>query len=377
MKINFPVKRGDQIRAHYLFFIIVGIQVGAGFLSAPRYIFKEAQQDAWISILIAYLFMILIVMVMFKILSRYENADIFGIHVALFGKWFGKFLGIIFLLFFMAELLSILLSYIEIVQIFIYPTIPSSVMGGLMLILVFYSVIGGIRIVTGVVFLFVILSPWFFPLLYDPILRMETSHFFPILEASPTDLLKGARTTVYSFLGLEILFVIYPFIDNKQRAKFPTYLGLTVSALVVLTTTIVSIGYFSPNDFDLLDWPVISLFKSVSFTFMERFDYFVVAEWMMVTVPTAILIMWAITYGTKRLFQVEEKITLTVVTLILLPLFSLINTVVEIQKVTDIIGKIGFWIVFVYPFILFPIVLLKTKRQEEKKDVQYEKRNPH
>lgn len=371
MKVNFPVKRGEQIRAFYLFYIMFGIQVGAGFLSAPRHVFKEAQQDAWISILIAYFFMLLTTMVMFKILSRYENADIFGIQVHIFGNWFGKLLGGILILFFTSELLSILLSYIEIVQIFIYPTMPSFVMGLLMLILVFYSVIGGIRIVTGVVFLFVILSPWFFPLLYDPILRMESSHFLPILEASTTDLLKGARTTAYSFLGLEILFVIYPFIDNKERAKMPTYLGLTASALVILITTIISIGYFSPNDFDLLIWPVVILFKSVSFTFMERFDYFVVAEWMMVTLPTAILLMWAITFGTKRLFQIKEKTTLTVVSLILLPLFSLINTITEVQKVSQLVGRIGFWIAFVYPFILLPIVLIKTKRSKEK-DVQHD-----
>lgn len=374
MKVNFSVNRGEQIRAYYLFYIMFGIQIGVGFLSAPRSIFKEAHQDAWVSIIIAYLFTLLTIAVMFTILSRYENVDIFGIQVHIFGKWFGKFLGCIYILFFSAELLSVLLAYIEVVQIFIYPTISSFIMGLLLLILIVYSVMGGIRIVTGVVFLFVILSPWFFVLLYDPILRMESAHFFPLFEASMTDLLNGAKKTSYTFSGLEVLLVIYPFIDNKEKAKRPTYLGVTASAFVVLLTTIVSIGYFSPNDFDLLDWPVISLFKSVSFSFMERFDYLVIAEWIMVTIPTAILLMWAIAHGTKRLFQVKENITLYVVSLVLLFIFTLIDSVVEIQKVLDTVASIGFWIVFVYPFILLPIVLIKTRGQE-KKDVQHDKRD--
>lgn len=374
MKINLSIKKSEQIRAHYLFFIILGIQIGVGFLSAPRFIFKEAHQDAWISIIIAYFFMLLTVIVMLKILSSYENTDIFGIQVHLFGKWFGKFLGCLYLLFFMAELLSVLLAYIEVVQVFIYPTIHSFVIGSLLLILVVYSVIGGIRIVTGVVFLFVILSPWFFFLLYDPILRMESSHFLPILEASITDLLKGAKTSSFSFFGLELLFIIYPFVNDKEAIKRPTYWGLTVSAFTVLMTTIISIGYFSPNDFDLIDWPVVSLFKSVSFSFMERFDYFVIAEWMMVTVPTAILLMWALTQGTKRLFQVKEKTTLLITSLSLLIVLTLINTVMEIQIVIDTVAEIGFWVVFVYPFILLPIVLIKTKRRG-KKDVPHDQRN--
>lgn len=366
MKINLQIERGKQIRAYELFFIIIGIQVGVGFLSAPRYIFKEAHQDAWLSIIIAYLLMLLTTMAMFKLLSLYKNADIFGIQVDVFGIWIGKFLGCVYLLFFSSELLSVLLAYIEVVQIFIYPSIPSSVMGLLLIILIVYSVLGGIRVVTGVIFLCVILTPWFFLLLYDPISRMESSHFFPLFEAPLTDLLTGAKTTAFSFLGLEILLLIYPFIDRKEKAKHPTYLGITVSAAIVLITTIVSIGYFSPNDFDLLDWPVLSLFKSVSFSFIERFDYLVISQWMMVTIPTAILLMWAVAYGTKRLFNVEEKITLYVISLILLLSFTFIDTFTEVKKVVDLIAQVGFWIVFVYPFILLPIVLFKIKRQKKK-----------
>lgn len=371
MKINLSIKKGQQIRAHYLFFVIVGIQIGVGFLSAPRYIFEQARQDAWIAIIAAYLLMTLVTKTMFVILSRYECADIFGIQVDVFGKWLGKLLGIVYLLLFTGELLSLLLSYNEVIQIFIYPTIPSFVMPFILLILIIYSVLGGIRIVVGVVFLFVIMSPWFFPLLYDPITRMESAHFLPLFDASLVDLLKGAKTTSYSFFGLEILFIIYPFIDNKEKAKRPTYLGIATSALVVLLTTIISIGYYSPNDFDFLDWPVLSLFKSVSFSFMERFDYFIIAEWMMVIIPTAILLMWAIVYGAERIFQAPQKITLYVVSIIILVLCTIIDTVIDIQKVTNFITSFGFWVIFVYPFVLLPLVLLKTKGKVSK-EVQNE-----
>lgn len=366
MDINLNIKKGQQIRAYYLYFVIIGIQIGVGFLSAPRYIFENARQDAWLSIIIAYLFMILVIKVMFVILSRYENTDIFGIQVDIFGKWFGKLLGFIYLFLFTGELLSLLLHYNEVIQTFIFPTIPSFVMPLILLILIVYGALGGIRIVIGVAFLFVLISPWFFPLLYDPITRMESAHFLPMFDASIVDLLKGAKTTSYSFFGLEILLIIYPFIDNKEKAKRPTYLGITTSMLIVLVTTIISIGYYSPNDFDLLDWPVLSLFKSVSFSFMERFDYFIIAEWMMIVIPTAILLMWAIIHGTERLFQVQQKVTLYVVAIFLLILCTFINTAIDIQKVTDFVTAFGFWIIFVYPFILLPLVLLKTKEKVAK-----------
>lgn len=370
MDINIKVKPGLRIRAFYLFFIIPGIQIGVGMLGAPRYIFEEARQDAWISIIIAFVYMVIVAWVMFLILKQYENADIFGIQIDIFGKWIGKALGTIYIVFFAAELLSVLLTYIEVIQIFLYPTISSFVMGLILMILVVYGVLGGIRVVVGVVFLFVLLSPWVFVLLYDPITRMEILHFHPMFQASITDLLKGARTTAYTFLGLEILFVIYPFIENKKKAKLPVFLGLSVSALLVLATTVIAIGYYSPNDFEKMDWAVLTLFKTVSFSFMERFDYLVVAEWMMVTIPTMILLMWAITHGTKRLYGFSQKKTLYSVAILLLIITSFLEVDYTIQKITDIVAKVGFWIIFVYPLVLLPLVLVKKKWQKHKGSVK-------
>lgn len=366
MEVNIKIKKNLRFRAFLLFFIIIGAQTGVGILGAPRYIFEYARQDSWVSVIIAFLYMLIVLWAMFLILNQYENADIFSIQVDIFGKWLGKLLGSIYILFFIAALISILLSYIEVIQLFLYPSMPSFVMGLLLLILVVYSVLGGIRVVVGVVFIFALLSPWIFILLYDPITRMEIAHFQPMFEASMTDLIKGARTTAYSFIGLEILFVIYPFIENKQQAKLPAYLGATISALLILITTIISIGYYSPYDFELMDWPVLILFKSVSFSFLERFDYIVMAEWMMVTIPTMVLLMWSITYGSKRLFAIPQKSTLYVVAFLSLAIVSFISKDYQIHKISDIITQVGFWIVFVYPLVLLPIVLIKKKWQRHK-----------
>src|SRR5699024_6247641 len=84
--------------------------------------------------------------------------------------------------------------------------------------------------------------------------------FHPMFQASATDLLKGAKATAYTFLGIEMLFILYPFIENKKKAKLPVYLGLSVSALLVLVTTIISIGYYSPYDLNKMNWSVFILF---------------------------------------------------------------------------------------------------------------------
>lgn len=366
IELNMNVKKQLRIRAFQMYFIIIGIQIGVGILGTPRYIFNVSHQDAWVSVLIAFIFMLLVVWSMFMILGQYDNADIFGIQVDVFGKWIGKALGTFYILFFIAELLSVVIAYIQIIHVYLYPKMPALVIAILLISLTIYTVLGGIRVIVGTVFLFTLLCPWVFILLYDPITRMEWSHFLPLFDASMIELLKGARTTAYSFFGLEILFIIYPFIDNKKEARIPVFLALCTSALLVLVTTIISIGYYSPNDFNLMDWPVLSLFKSVSLAFIERFDYLVVAEWMMVTTPTMMLTMWMITHGMKRLYGISQKKTLYIVSIFLIIMTFFIKTNFQIETFTNVVVKFGFWIVFVYPIILLPIVFFKKKRERRK-----------
>lgn len=370
MEINMNIKRNLQIRAFYLFYIITSIQTGVGVLSAPRYIFAKAHQDAWLSIIITLIYMLIVVFVMFTILNQYENADIFGIQTDVFGKWIGKILGTIYILFFIAELLSVLLIYIEAIQTFIYSTLHSFIIGSLLLILTVYSVRGGLRVVVGVIFIFFFLSIWIFALLYDPMLRMEMTLFQPMFQASFIELLKGSLETSYSFFGFEILFLIYPFIMNKENAKTPVYLGVSFSAFIVLFTTIISIGYYSPHDFEKMDWAVLTLFKSVSFSFLERFDYIIVVVWMMVSLTTMILFMWMITYGMKRLYRFPQRKSLYCVAILLLIISSIVKYDYKIHEYSAIVSKIGFWIVFVYPLLLLPFVLLKKKWYKRKEAIK-------
>lgn len=366
MDINVKLKPHLKIRAFYLFFIIFGAQIGVGVMGVPRYIYQSAHQDSWISILIMLIFMIVVAYVMILILKQYDNADIFGIQIDVFGKWIGNILGTIYILYFAASFVSIILTYTEVIQIFLYPSIPSYIVGLMLVVLVIYIVLGGLKTIVGVAFIFILLTQWLLILLYDPISRMDWGHFLPMFQASIPELLQGAKATTYTVSGIEMLFVIYPFIDNKERVKIPVFLGVCYTAFIILISTVVAIGYFSSQDLSEIEWSVLTLFKSVSFSFIERLDYVVIVEWMMVIIPNLAILMWAMTYGIKRLYKVRQKTTLYIVAIVALIIVSFVKYDIYINKLTNIISKVGFWLVFVYPLVLLPLVLLKKKWRKRK-----------
>ena len=366
MEINLKVKTNLQIRPFYLFFIISGLQLGVGIIGAPRFIFLEAERDSWLSILIAFLFTCLVVAAMFYILNQYESADYFGIHVDVFGKWLGKLLGTVFIVFLFASFLSILMTYIQVVQIFIYHALPNWVLTVLIMILVLYAVFGGIRVVVGVGFVLFLITFWLLVTLVDPITRMNWLNLLPMFQATLPELLKGARATAYTLSGFEILMIIYPFIINKHKAKLPTYLGLAYTSFILLLVTIISIGYFSSIGLKNINWAVLILVKSASFTFLERIDYIVVVMWLMVIIPNLVFLMWAIAHGLKRMYKITQKKTHFILTIIILIIVNFFHYDYQITALTDWIAKVSFWVVYIYPFILLPLVMIKKKWKTKK-----------
>ncbi|MCC2248374.1 spore germination protein [Virgibacillus sp. AGTR] len=361
MRVNLTVKPNLQLRSFYLFFMIVSIQIGVGIMGVPRIIFAETGRDSWLAVIIAFIYILFLLIAMFLILKQYQNADIFGIQVDLFGTWIGKLLGAIYVVYFGLCLFTVLITYIEVVTIFIFPGLNNFLMALLLIALIIYSVMGGIRVVVGVCFLFFILSHWLVLLLAQPIWEMDWSHFQPMFQSSLTELLKGARSTAYTFSGLELLFLIYPFVINKKSVKLPVYLGALWSALLVLAATVIVTGFFTPEEISAREWSVLGLFKIQSFSFVERFDYIVVTAWMMVTLPNMILCCWAITYGLKRLYYFPQKYSLYVLAAILAVASIFTKEHYLIQFIINFTAQLGFWLVYVYPFLLLILVIVKKR----------------
>ncbi len=363
MKVNLDISRGIQIQAFYLFFLIHTMQIGAGLMGVSSHIFSSAKHDAWVSILIAGIWMHLTIFVMIKMLEQYQNADLLGIQRDLFGKWINLLLGTLFCIYIFIALSSIILNYIEVVQVYLFPTMPTWLISLFLLSLTIYAVLGGIRVVAGAAFLFFLITIGLTLILAKPITLMDTDHFFPIFDASFTDILQGAHKTAFTFLGLEVLLFAYPYIRNKNKAHISSQLGVLLTVIITFSVVFITIGYFSPDQLERLIWATLSLFKIIRFPFIERFDVIAVAVWMLVILPNIITFTWILVHNVKRLYGVRQKYSIYIVSILLFIFTSIFQYRINIHTLTDISGQVGFYITFVYPFILLPIVLIKKKMQ--------------
>lgn len=342
------------------------MQIGAGIMGIPQILFIQAKGSAWISVLLTGILLHLTVFIMVKLLQQYENADLFMIQKKLFGKWISLLLGTIYLSYLFLVVSSIILTYIEVVQVYIFPDIPNYQLSFLLIALAVYAINGGFRVAVGTSFIFFFVSSFMMLLLIKPITLIEWVHYLPIIQAPLRDILMGAYQTSYTVIGLEILLFIYPFIINKRKIAVAAHSAVFYTTFILFFVTFVSIGYFSGPQLENQIWPTLSMFKIVTSPIIERFDFLAVAFWIFIILPNIILFTWLISYGAKRLYHVKQKHALYVLAFLLYLVVSIVYDRTMIRNLSTSAGNIGFYIVFVYPWILYLLIVIKKKMQQLK-----------
>ncbi|WP_226681665.1 GerAB/ArcD/ProY family transporter [Sutcliffiella horikoshii] len=356
------VKKNSVVLSAYLvFFIVHTSQNGVGIAGVQRIIFLEAGQDAWISIIISYLGMAVVVYAMCYILKSFETKDLFQIHQLLFGKWVGNGLNFIMVLYLLAGLMSILLGYTEIVQAWIFPDLKTWAIVLLLLLISIYGVYGGIKTIVGVSFLGFFLTIWLIFMLVVPLRYMEWTNFLPFMEASPKEMLMGAYKTSFTVLGLEILLFVYPYIRDKERVHRYAQLGVFFTFLLIFSVTFVALGYYSGEQLEKTIWATLSMFKIVQFPNLERFEFLAVSLWLVIILPNTLFMLWAASKGLKRLFNGRQKSYVIICSVFVFICSCFFQKRIQINEFVDIVGLFGFYTIFLYPLALAIVVFFRNK----------------
>ncbi|WP_375540556.1 GerAB/ArcD/ProY family transporter [Peribacillus simplex] len=177
---------------------------------------------------------------------------------------------------------------------------------------------GGFRTITGIAFLTVIVSYW---LLFVPFYGFKYSDFtgvLPIFDHTLLEIMKGTRSFSLSMLGFEMILMFYPFIKNAKKSQKYAHGGVIATTLLTLLLYFVSIVFYSQKQLALTLWPTLTMTSIIELPFIQRFEYITVSWWTIVIIPNMVIPLWAASRGVKRLFNVQQKYPLWVMSIIIL-----------------------------------------------------------
>lgn len=359
MEINHFPKESNMLPSRLVGFMVHANQVGIGILGYQRIIAKEAGHDAWISVALAGLLAHVTVWVIIQTLRKYPSADLFGIHQDVYGKWLGGMLSLMFVRYFILAAIVVLRNYIEVIQTWIFPEVSTWLFSLIFIFLALYTVLGGIRVIAGYTFITVVIVIWLLLDLYFPLQFARWYHLLPIMEADLLQIWKGTLAMSLTIIGFEIIYAIYPFVKEKERAGKAAQLGILVTNMIYTFLMVVTLVFFSEGQLAKTIWATLHLKKMVYLPFLERFEFIAISLWLLVIMPNVMLYIWSAARGCKRLFGWNQR-KLTYILFILIfmsTLFFLSRQ--EVNRLNDITSRMGFYFAFVYPYVLYLLVIIK------------------
>lgn len=345
----------------FVFFLIYSSQVDVGMLTFQRTIARSAGYDAWMSVIICGLSIQAVIWMMYRILGT-GNRDVVHINPFCFGQWIGGMFNLCIMLYYLFAAFVVFRSYIEVIQVWMFPLMSTWQISIIILLLIYYIVSSGFRVITGICFWGAVLPFLFlFPLIFSPLEFAHFNNLLPLFHHSAKEIFESSKSMLFQFQGFETLFMFYPFIKNAEKSQKWAHYGTLFSILLYLLVTIVTFVYFSEGQLKHTLWPTLTLLKIAQVPIIERFEYIVVSLWLLVVLPTITLHLWSACRGVRKMVQCKQRILL----LIFLMGFGLLTNIIEdrnlIRRFTAVYSEIGFYFIYVYIPLLFVAVHIRQK----------------
>lgn len=348
--MNQPERERFFVSPFFVFFTIHCAQVGIGVLSFQRQLNEKVGHDGWMSVIVAGVASHLLIWMIYKIFYLSGNSeDVIQLNVQYFGKWIGNVFNIGLVIYFFLLALIVLRLYIEVIQVWMFPLMGTWQFSLILLLLTYYTVSGGFRIVVGLCLWGVVIPLLtIFPMLFFPLEYAHYRNFLPIFDHSAIDILKGAKEITVEYLGFEMLFMYYSFIKNGQQSQKWAQWANGFTMFIYLVVIFISTVFYNEEQVKHIIWPTLTLGKIPEIPFLERMEYIIISIYVLVVFPIICLAVWSVTRGLKRIISLQQRLSLPFVLITIFVASLLFNTREEIDKLGKIVSMIGFYLVVGY-----------------------------
>ncbi|MDQ0202286.1 GerAB/ArcD/ProY family transporter [Neobacillus ginsengisoli] len=358
------MKHNKKISKFQLYFLLIQCQIGIGVLSLPSVTQKTAKGDAWLSTIIAGIGIEVILVIYWLLLRRFPTSILTEVTEKILGKMVGRILnGFIYIYFVLVGSYALILC-IRLTNRWILPLTPPWILALFIIIASLYLTIDDIRIVarffTFASFLYIALIVIS---LFNFSHELDIHYVIPVGQSGLKNIMLGSNESLISMLGFEILLVIYPNIQNKEKGYLKTISFANLSVTTLYTYFVfINLISFSPRVIKQIKEPVLYMFRGLSSEIIDRLDLVFVTVWI---VPMTTSVMAYLFMASKSLSKQKNSYSkIVVVNSLLIYAISLIPFDDEkLNQFSKFIQYLSYGLVFGAPLLLL-LLSYMFKKQE-------------
>ena len=344
------VTKKKILNGYHVVFLTQNIMVGMGLLSMNNSLSPLGYSQWWVPILFG-LIANLTIIPMIWLGLQYKDDDLFDIHEKLLGKWIGKSLNFILLLYAIVLFAAVIDNYLVLVQVSILP--ERSITGHLIffILVTVFIVKGGIKSLARFCILTLFLTGWMVYFLRWGFENGEIRHLLPLFNFTGMEFGEAIKSGYNTIVGYELIMFYFPYIRQPEKAFKHAALGIWITTFFYVIVGIVAVMYFTEWQLEHILFPVLKLFQAVDLSFVERIDKIGITLWVFLILTTAGAYLWMAKKGVDSLRNKNSQYHIYAVAILT---YVVINLPIS-QTVKKTFYEQTF--LFSYGLILWPILL--------------------
>ncbi|GAB1763464.1 MULTISPECIES: GerAB/ArcD/ProY family transporter [Priestia] len=361
-----------RISASQLFILMVLFELGTSLL-LPVAI--QANQDAWLSILLGMLGSLILFLIYCKLYSYYPSLLPTEYMQKILGKTIGSVLAFLYMFYFIYNMARVLRDLGEMLLTFSYSDTPLFIANALLILVIIYTVRKGIEVVARsgevfFIFMYVLAVTGFFLIVCSGLIDFKNLQ--PVLEKGIFPVLKVVLVqTLYFPFGEAIVFsMILPYLNNPKKAKATMLCATGLSGINLTITMLINISVLGVDLTARSQFPLLSTVQSIQVAdFLERLDVFFMLALVIGGFSKISILFYSAMIGTANLFKIKSPSQLSYPIGIIVLFMSLTISSNFQEHLYEGIGIEMFFIqipfIAIIPVLLFLVALLKNRRNQK------------
>jgi len=355
----------EKLHPFHVTFLIYMIQAGVVVFSLPRLIAAHMGYNGWITLFLFLGLTSLNILLISFVYRLSGGQSIFQIIEAALPKFI-----VVPLYVFVLSVWSLCgciaaKQYVNIYQIFVFPTAHPMLIKFLVDILTLLLIMKGIYNITKAATIFFWLVIWTILLLLFFVNSISLVDYTPFFLKEAREPLQGGMNIYSAFLGYELSLLLFPYAQKGKGFIRAVYVGNLFTAITYILICIVCFGFYSFYQLQRMKFPVIDLLSYIELPFVERIENLIFSVFVFTALIGNVMYAWSAIQTAHRIIPKANIKWLSLIIVILAYAVSWIpNVLSEVEKWLLTLGYLEFGIAFGLPMLLIIILLFRARRNE-------------
>ncbi len=291
-----------KISSFQLALLIIGSTLGSVTIFNPA---SAAGADAWMVVILSLVSGIVLISIYSFISILNPGKTLIDILIDVFGKTTGKFIGILYLWYFIHLFSLAAGSFVDFSVSTIYITTPAAFIAIVFGILVVYRVKKGLEIIARFSELVIPIMMLIIILLFFVLIsKYDVNNFLPVLEHGFKPVLKASFLMMtFPFGELVVYLMIFPHLNKQKNVIKIASISVVIAGLLLLLITVSTLMVLGPIMLERVKYPT---FISAKFVPEIHMEVFTAINLIIGLAIMGSIIIYAVSMGVSQIFKLDD-----------------------------------------------------------------------